>query len=183
MKRNELIKLRELMAKEITKRDRLKELLTSDLVKEYIELSNTKAKKLDSNQELLNKILSSFLVTETNEIYVCTRAYLVDWDVCYEDTNYYSRNLAINSPKAEYKIYVDIESGKSFTKTDETTDGNPEKLIATFEQNHIVLNPHNTCDNKNGYHEVRLEFFEAALKDGQAKAKKLILKKYPQKIN
>ena len=183
MKRNELIKLRELMAKEIARRDRLKELLNTDLIKEYIELTNTKAKKLDSDQELLKSILSSFLVTETNEIYVCTRAYLVDWDVCYEDTNYYSRNLAINSPKAETKIYVDIESGKSFTKSKETTNGNPEKLISTFEQNNIVLNPYNTCDNKNGYHEVRLEFFESALKDGQAKAKKLILKKYPQMIN
>ena len=178
MKNYELIKLRELMAKEIARRERLKELLTTDLIKEYIGLTTAKNPKLASNQELLKKILSSFSITKTNEIYVCTRAYLVDWDVCYEDTNYYERNLAINSPKAESKIYVDIESGKSFTKSAEPTDGNPEKSISTFEQNHIVLNPYNTCNNENGYNEVRLDFFEAALKDGQAQAKKLILKKY-----
>ena len=171
------------MAKEIARRDRLKVLLTNDLIKEYIELSNTKAKKLNSDQELLKNILSSFLITETNEIYVCTKAYLVDWDVSYEETNYYHQNLAINSPKAEYKIYVDIESGNFFTKRNEVPDGNIEKLISTFEQNHIVLNPYNTCDNKNGYNEVRLNFFETAIKDGQAKAKKLILEKYPKMIN
>ena len=37
MKRNELNKLRELMAKEIARRDRLKVLLTNDLIKELIK--------------------------------------------------------------------------------------------------------------------------------------------------
>lgn len=55
-----------------------------------------------------------------------------------------------------------------------------EDLISTFESERLVLNPYNTSKNSNGYDEVRLDFFETAIKDSQAKARKLVLSKYPK---
>ena len=49
-----------------------------------------------------------------------------------------------------------------------------------FENENIILNPYNTSNNRNGYDEVKYDFFETALKNGQAKAKKLVLSKYPR---
>lgn len=51
-------------------------------------------------------------------------------------------------------------------------------LISSFETDNIVLNRHNTIKNQNGYDDVRFDFFETALKDGQAKAKRLVLAGY-----
>ena len=49
MKRNELLELRELVAKEIKRRERIKELLDNYLVKEYLEMTKTKKVTLDTN--------------------------------------------------------------------------------------------------------------------------------------
>ncbi len=178
MQKVELIKLRKLVEKEIKRRKRINELLTNELVKEYIELNNLKVKNLDSNniREILEQILSSYEIKESNGIYVCTRAYYVYWNVCYEDTNYYSKEVAINSPNAEHKIYTDIETGKRIKANREDN----EPFIKDFEQSNIVLNPSNTCKNDNNYDEVKFDFFNTALKEGQAKAKKLVLAKYPR---
>ena len=182
MKRNELIQLRELVNGEVKRRERIEQLLENDLIKEYIELTNSKEIKLDSNnvEEILNQVLSSFSITKTNDIYVCTRAYYIDWNVRYEETNYYSRNVEINSQYAEHRVYIDIESGENIGAIREANGIDREPLISTFEKDNIVLNPYNTWKDGNGYDEVRFDFFETALKDGQAKAKKKILKKYPR---
>ena len=182
MNSNELYKLRKLVNKEIERRKRIKKLLENDLIKEYIELTNAKVTKLNSNniQEILNEIIASFSIAKTNGIYVCTRSYYFDWQVCYEDTNYYSKDVEINSKYAENRTYTDIESGKCIEATKELSKYDNRPLIASFEKNNIVLNPYNTWKNKNGYDEVKFLFLKTALKDGQAKAKKLILKKYPQ---
>ncbi len=182
MKRNELIKLRELVTKEIKRRERIKELLENDLIREYIEITNTKVKELDSSniREILNQILSSFSITKTNEIYVCTSAYCIDYEIVYEETTTYRENVEINSPKAMHKIYTDIETGKHISATEKSNNSGNGQLISDFEKNNIVLNPYNTCQNLNGYYEVKLDFFETAVNDGQAKAKKLILTKYPK---
>ena len=181
MKRNELIQLRELVTKEVKRRERIKELLEFDLIKEYIEITNAKVDKLDSNniREILKQILFSHSITKTNEIYVCTNAHYMDYDIIYQDTIYYQKNVEINSHYATYKIYTDIESGKEISATKELDDGKGQS-ISTFEQNNIVLNPYNTCRNLNGYYEVKFDFFETAIKDGQAKAKRLVLTKYPR---
>ncbi len=180
MKRNELLELRELVAKEIKRRERIKELLDNYFVKEYLVMTKTKEVTLDTNiREVLDMLLANYSITKTNGIYVCTRSYNIDWRVCYEETNYYYQDTAINSKSAEHKTYVDIESGKSINAIKESTDGRNKPIISAFEQEYIVLNPYNTSKNDNGYNEVRLDFFETSLKDGQAKAKKMILAKYP----
>lgn len=49
MKKYELLKLRELLNKEISRRKRIKELLECDLVKEYLSITNTPCVNLDIN--------------------------------------------------------------------------------------------------------------------------------------
>ena len=181
MGRKELIQLRELVNSEVNRRKRIKELLESELVLEYLEITKTNPVELDIDnmEEIINTILSSFKITKTNGIYVCTGAWYVTYSICYEDTEYYTQYVDINSGDAESKKYVDIESGESFiARRDEERYGEP--LISNFEANNIILNPYNTCKNENGYEEVKFDFFETALKDGQAKAKKLVLAKYPR---
>ena len=180
MKRNELIELRELVNNEINRRKRIKELLSNDLIQEYLRITNTKFEELDDSiiKEILEQMLSSFEITKTNGIYVCTSAYYIDCDICYEETNYYSRNVNINSEYAEHRVYTDIESGKTIKGHKEDHYGRP--LMRDFENENIILNPYNTSNNRNGYDEVKFDFFETAIKDGQTKAKKLVLSKYPR---
>ncbi len=182
MKRNELIKLRKLVNIEIERRKRIKELLEQNLVKEYLKITNSNIKELDENniQEILNNILKEFSISRTNGIYVCTYAYYLDWNVYYQETNYYSKSTDINSIDADYKIYADIESDKLIKAVKENKNNDKRPLISNFEKENIVLNPYNTHQNNNGFYEVKYNFFNSALKDGQEKAKKLILSKYPR---
>lgn len=181
MKRNELIKLRELVNQEVEKRNRILKLLENELVKEYLELSKIEIKQLDSNnvREILNQILTDFNITKTNGIYVCTQASYLDCSICYQDTSYYIKNTKIDAAYADDKTYVDIESGKTIQATKKENYHNGP-LIKEFEKDNIVLNPYNTPRNKNRYDKVRIDFFENALKYGQAKSKQKILKKYPR---
>ena len=98
MKKSELIKLRNLVEQEKQRRERIKELLVNPLIQEYLRITSTEYKDLDESNitEILEQILSSFEITQTNGIYVCTSAYYIDCDICYEETNYYSRNVNIN---------------------------------------------------------------------------------------
>ena len=102
MKRNELIQLRELVNDEIKRRERIKELLGNKLVMEYLEITNTNPVDLDINNisEIISKILPSFTITKTNGIYVCTSAWYTDYRISYEDTEYYSQYVAIDSEYA-----------------------------------------------------------------------------------
>ena len=47
MKRSELIQLKELVTKEVERRENIEKLLESDLIQEYIKITNTKVNKLD----------------------------------------------------------------------------------------------------------------------------------------
>lgn len=182
MKRNELIELRELVSNEIKRRERIKELLKNNLIQEYLRITNTKFEELDDSniKEILEHILPTFTITKTNGIYVCTGAYYIDCDICYEETNYYTRNVDINSSNAKFRIYTDIENNKwqkaVRDKEDKIRYNYP--FFNEFELNNIVLNPYNTNNDGNGYQEVRLEFFENALEYGQTKSKRKILEKY-----
>lgn len=183
MKRSELIQLRKLVDEETKRRERIQELLRNELVREYLEIAKIKPLDLDNSlNEIINQILSSFTITETNGIYVCTSAWYSDFHICYEDTEYYSVDVDINSKRAEYKIYADIESGKKVKAIKEGSNsyGRTFPFINDFEKDNLVLNPYNNSENQNGYGEVRTEFFKEALKKGQPKSKMLILSKYPR---
>lgn len=181
MKKSELIKLRNLVEQEKQRRERIKELLTNPLIQEYLRITSTEYKDLDESNitEMLEQILSSFEITQTNGIYVCTSAYYIDCDICYEETNYYSKNVNINSEYAEHRLYTDIESGKTI-KGSKEDDHYGRTLMRDFENDNIVLNPYNTSNDRNGYNEVKMDFFKTSIDKGQARAKKLILSKYPR---
>ena len=182
MKKNELVQLRELVEKEKNRRVRIKELLDNELVKEYLLINDIEPVILDYNntREIIENILKTFNITKTNGIYVCTNAYYFDCQICYEETDYYQRNVNINSKYAEYKIYNDIENGESIKAIRKQDKYNSYRLIDEFEDNNIVLNPFNTSDYMNGYNNVRLDFFENSINYGQVKSKNLLLKKYPR---
>lgn len=148
------------------------------LVKEYLSITNTPWVNLDINdiRGILSDILLNYKVTSTNNIYVVTRAYFLDCTICYQETNYFRSNVPIKSLEAENKIYKNIES-ESIVVASSLSDSNMT-LISKFESENIVLNPYNTSNNKNGYDDVRLDFFSTSIEQGQAKAKKLILEKY-----
>lgn len=65
MKKYELLKLRELLNEEISRRKRIKELLECDLVKEYLSITNTPCVNLDISdiRGILGNILLNYKVT------------------------------------------------------------------------------------------------------------------------
>ena len=184
MKRKELIELRQIVQEAKNNRDRINELLKLDAVQEYLTLTDTNESIMgfETDDEIISRIVEDFTILKTNGIYVCTRAYYLDANISDYDTTYYPRNVIINSPKAEYRVYTNIETGKYVLGviSEEKKEFSFNSLFSEFEPKYIVLNPHNTCENQNGYDEVRLDFFKKAIEYGQAKSKKLLLKKYPR---
>lgn len=185
MKKSELLRLRKELIQETERRKRINELLETELIQEFMKLNSITVKELkdDDIRGILQLILRNFTITETNGIYVCTGTFFTDYDICYEDTNYYTKSTDFDSKYAEYRIYRDIEDGKTrraYLKLDDNKRRYHELLSSQFEENNIVLNPYNSSNNENGYAEVREDFFTTAVDKGQSKAKKLILEKYPR---
>ncbi len=185
MKKSELTKLRSQLLEETQRRKRVNELLENELIQEFLKLSNVNIRKLKDDDKLaiIHSILRNFTISETNGIYICTGTFYTDYDICYEDTNYYSRETDFDSKYAEYRTYCDIEDGKTrraSIKLDDLERRYHELSTREFEEKNIVLNPYNSSDKGNGYSEVRDKFFMTAIDQGQAKAKKLILREYPR---
>lgn len=204
MRRNELIYLRNELEREKVRRKQYNDLLkageigrSSIIVEGLAEQWNLDINSLIfeprtmDEYQIIEYILRHYNITGTNGIYVCTNACCSDCDICYEETTWYSRDLLINDPLAEYKLYMDIESKKvikAYSKKmlEEYKDrftgsfSTSAILIPDFEEGHIVLNPYNNHRNENGFAEVRKDFLLSAVHDGQVKAKKLVLSKYPR---
>ena len=182
MKRNELIQLRELVKKETERRERIKDLLKNDLVNEYLRLTNTSPTDLDPDNiiDIINKVLSTFIISKTNNIYVCTSAWYITVRIFYQDDEYESIYVPIDSNQAEFKVYTDIESEKTILAVRDENESHGRPLISDIEKEKNILNPYNENRNRNGFSEVKNDFFEHALKDGQTKTKRLLLSKYPR---
>lgn len=181
MKKDELILLKGLMETEYERRKRANKFLEMQKFKEYAPHIDINELKLETDAvSILEKVLKYDLkITKTYGIYVCTSSTEIGCSIRYQETDYYVKELAINSKYAENKVYHDIESKKTIRATKEPNDYDIP-LIEDFERNNIVLNPYNECKNMNGYYEVRNEFFLNAIKYGQVKSKHMILKKYPR---
>ena len=186
MRKEELIKIKKLINEEIFRRKTINELLSLESTKKLLDLTGLKIDFLDYDniREIIGNIIKDYNICETNNIYVCTRAYyLVDYGNHDRDNYSYSTNINDNEC-AEYKSYRDIESGKYIKAVKERVNRIEKRpLIEVFEKNNIVLNPYNESSRKhveNGYEEVILEFFYEAYKNGQNKALKKILTKYPR---
>lgn len=177
MKNSELTLLRKQVREEIEKRKALLELIKDESVKDLLEHFGIKEEMADiSNiRGILNRIISNIKITETNEIYVCIKAYDED---SHAPCVYYVSPSVSDTP--DVKCYKNIETGKEIK-----TSIIYGPTITEFERSHTVLNPYNApYDDKtikaNGYNEVRLDFFEECYKNGQNKAVQKILKKYPR---
>ena len=172
MERKELIYLKKRLQEEIEKRDKIKNLLQQDSVKELISLVEISPDLfVKEDYELLKLILKNYKITNTNNIYVATKAF---------NLNYGYYEMPIRSLNVGSRIYTNIED-KSTVKAWISEQAYDKRTITSeFEKDNIVLNPYNTSVNENGYEEVRQEFFENAIKYGQAKSKKLLLSKYPR---
>lgn len=177
MKKSELVLLKKLVKEEIARRQKINQYLADQNVLEYLSLigQSTEKKDLENVREMIMEILKNFEVKDSNGIYVCTKAFDQD---SRAPIRYYGEPDSRCS--YDYKCYKDIE-----TKEEIETDWVYGPNIDVFERSHIVLNPFNASyDDKtirdNGYEDVRLDFFEESYKNGQDKAVRLVLKKYPR---
>lgn len=206
MKRTELIKLKKLLQKEIARRDRINELLSNDLIQEFISLNNLNVQDLpiDDKWIILEELLKGFEITESNGILVCVGSFITDCSICYQETNYYSREVSFDNEYIEYQMFQDIETSKIHTaysdsyiqrEVEEEHKYYPKMkiipsefchkryrryLTSELKEKYTLLNPYNSSKNENGFKEVRKDFFTTAIEKGQPKAKQLVLTKYPQ---
>ena len=206
MKKSELIKLKKLLQKEIARKDRINELLSNDLIQEFIALNNLDIQDLpiDDKWIILEELLKEIDITESNGILVCVGSYVTACSICYQETNYYSREVSFDSGYIEYQQFQDIETSKIYTgycdsyiqrEVDEERKYYPRMkiipsefwykrygryLTSELKEKYTLLNPYNSSKNGNGFKEVRKDFFTTAIEKGQPKAKQLILTKYPQ---
>lgn len=204
MNKSELIKLKKMLRQEIDRRNRINELLSNGLIQEFLSLNNLNINELESDDKwfILKELLKEFQITESNGILVCTGSYLVACDICYQETNYYSKEVSFDNPYIEYQTFEDIETRKVHTAyTDKHIQRKLEEekmiyprsqmtpsefchtrygryLVSELMERYIILNPYNTSKNNNGFTEVQKDFFETAIEQGQPKAKQLVLTKY-----
>lgn len=205
MKREELVKLKRILNNELDRRKRINELLSNNLIHEFILLNDLDINELelDDKWHILNEILKEFPITESNGILVLFKSYITACKICYEDTDYYQEEVEFNNPYIEYQTFKDVETNKVYTayldnyiqsKVEEENRYYPaikmsiseychkyykRRLVSELIKKFIVLNPYNFRENNNGFDEVRKDFFETAINKGQSTAKKLILSKYP----
>ena len=204
MNKSELIKLKKMLRQEIDGRNRINELLSNGLIQEFLSLNNLNINELESDDKwfILKEFLKEFQITESNGILVCTGSYLVACDICYQETNYYSKEVSFDNPYIEYQTFEDIETRKVHTaytdkhiqrKLEEEKKIYPRSqmtpsefchtrygryLVSELMERYIILNPYNTSKNNNGFTEVQKDFFKTAIEQGQPKAKQLVLTKY-----
>ena len=181
MKQIEIDELRNKLNNEIKRRKRIKTLLNTKTVQEYLDITGTQKILLSINRrDVLKDVLKGYKVNKSNKIYVCVGANYLDCSITYQDTSYYTEQVEPNSKRAENRQYTDIETGESVFATKSKNDPYGRINIERFERDNTVLNPYNSKEGCNGYQEVRLEFFETALSKGNEVARKLVLSKYPR---
>lgn len=204
MKKSELVKLKKLLNNEINRRNRINELLSKDLIQEFLSLNKLDISKLknDDNWLILQELLKEFEITESNGILVCTGCYVTQCSVCYQETDYYSREVSFDNEYIEYQQFKDIETSKIHTAYCDSyiqREVNEENkyyqfetiipsefchkrygryLVSELKERYTLLNPHNSMKNENGFKEVQRDFFTTAIEKGQLKAKQLVLSKY-----
>lgn len=205
MTQNELIALKRLLKKEQNRRKRINELLSNDLIQEFLLLNNLDIDKLESEDRwlILEELLKEFKITETNGILVCTNSFCSELRI-HRETERYSQEVSFDSELVEYQFFKDIETDKihvgyteeyiqrmiseehfyshraTMTPSEYCHDKYGRCLVSELLEKYTVLNPYNKSENSNGFYEVKKDFFETSIKDGQPKAKKLVLSKYPR---
>lgn len=195
MKKTEIIMLKRLLQQETNRRNRINELLTNGLIQEFLALNNLDIEKLPSDDKwfILEELLKEFKITESNGILVCTGNYIVECRICYQETDYYTKEVPFDDPYTRYQIFQDIETSKVHTayidkyierKIEEenkyytTIKMTPSefcykrygrRLVSELMEKYIILNPYNSSKKDNEFDEVRKDFFTTAIEKGHLK--------------
>lgn len=205
MKKAELIKLKKLLKTEINRRNRINELLSNDLIQEFLSLNKLDINCLQKDEWIiLEELLKEFKITESNGILVCVGNFITACSICYQETDYYSREVSFDNEYIEYQQFQDVETSKIHTaycdsyiqrEVDEENKYYPLEtiipsefchkrygryLVSELKERYTILNPYNSLENENGFKDVQKDFFTTAIEKGQSKAKQLVLSKYPQ---
>ena len=206
MRNGEIMNLRKLLKQEIERRTRINELLTYDEVQEFLTLTNIDFQKLETLEQwlILKDLLQEFKITESYGILVYTGSYVTGCRVYYQETEYYEKEVPFDSPHIEYQLFTDIETikihkaytdsyikylleeeNKHYAKTNKTPSEFCHSrfgryLVSELQERYTILNPYSTSKNSNSIEDVQKDFFTKSIEEGQPKAKKLLLSKYPQ---
>lgn len=206
MKKAELIKLKKILEQEMTRRNKINELLSNNLIQEFLSLNNLNINELqvDNKWLILKELLKDFKITESNGILVCSGSYLTSCSICYQETNYETKEVSFDNPYIEYQMFKDIETSKiHIAYADKYIKGLVDQeneryhrtkitphefchsrygryLVSELMNKYTILNPYNSSKNENGFNEVQKDFFMALIEKGQPKAKQLVLSKYSQ---
>ena len=207
MKKTELIKLKKLLQQEIVRRNRINELLLNNLIQEFISLNNLNIQDLpiDDKWIILEELLKEIKITESNGILVCIGSFVTACSICYQETDYYEKEVSFDSGYIKYQRFKDIETNKIYTaycddyiqrkfeehkkiifpnmpsmSPSEFCHNRYGRLTSELREKYTLLNPYNSSKNGNGFKEVRKDFFTTAIEKGQPKAKQLVLTKYLQ---
>lgn len=205
MNKTELIKLKKQLQQEINRRNRINELLSNNLIQEFISLNNLNIKELQTNNKwpILEDLIQKNPITESNGILVCTGSYYTACSICYQETDYYEKEVPIDSPNIQYQRFLDIETKdvymaytdkyiqsrvdeenkyfKRFKTPSEYCHSKYGKyLVSELMDKYIIINPSNSTKIENGFEDVQKDFFTTAIEKGQPKAKQLVLTKYPK---
>lgn len=158
--------------------EKIKELENDPNVKEYLKLMELKRSSLKQIELTDEKIISSFYrkyLSEINEnetngiyVYIGTYSYSHEVDVVHGSSD---EKVDYNDPKADYRVYFDIE--QLFSKSILISE------CEQFEKQYIIINP-KTCLKEKEYYEIQKKFFVKAVMTNQDAAKKLVLGKYPR---
>ena len=122
MNKSELIKLKKLLQQETDKRNRINELLSNNLIQEFLSLNelNINELQVDDKWLILNELLKEFQITESNGILVCTNSYLTECDICYQETNYYLVKIRLYKILSNEKRRLSVYSNQIFCTTNVT---------------------------------------------------------------
>ena len=185
MLKSELMELRKMYQDELDRRNELLKLLQTEEVKAYLKLSGEQTpsvKEIDI-YKIIKEYLKKYKIQQTNDIYICTNAVYYYTECSWgERTTRITINPNIDSKETLDRKYKNIENGTTISATTDKRRVNlyASCLCSDFKQQHIVLNPYNTCENENGYAELRNMFFANAIKYGEPESLKLLLQKYPR---
>lgn len=179
--------------KEILKqKDEIKELEQNPIVRRYLELKERiESDQVDdyykivhlSNEMILEKVMESVSTTNTNNIYVYLATYQINRekksaDDPVEPVDYI---VSLEDPEADYIEYMSIELDEYPIKNIQSVAPDNRK---EFEQNNIVLYPPDGVNNAKYYSEIRMMYFNTAIKYGCDKAvEKVLYKRGPYKGN
>ena len=178
MKKSELIKLRKMLKDEVERRNKIKELLSNDSVKEFLNLCKLDAglSSVDNEWQLVKDLLIRDVYSNYD--------YKLSFNE-YDDSLVASIDTVDIETGVKYRPYYDKyfenKYGSSYVETlnDYCFYNHKTSTEKLKKKGYTILNPYNfsTIDD-NGLNDIRKDFFMTSIKDSQSSAKKLILSKY-----